>query len=178
VTVIEASVGAALAAGLSPVIVVVGHRAAEVRRVLQALGEPVVVVENSAYGEGQSSSLLTGLQVAIERPEVEGMAVLLADEPGILPSSIDAVVAGWREAGADIARAMYQDRPGHPVVFGRSSFEMLGALRGDRGAASLLRDLRHAVCTVRIGSSAPVDVDTAHDYRKALRQRGERSAPE
>jgi molybdenum cofactor cytidylyltransferase len=177
-TVVEAVVHAALAAGLSPVIVVVGHRANEVRRALDELDERVLVVENPAYKAGQSSSLTVGVGIARDRSDVEAVAVLLADEPGILPLSIRAVVTGWREAGAGIARAVYRDRPGHPVVFGRPTFEELNRLRGDQGAASLLQNARHAVCGVRIGSPAPVDVDTEQDYREALRRRGEDIAPE
>ena len=67
-TVIECIVDSALNSSLCKVVVVLGHRAEELRPLLT--GRDVTVVLNSDYKRGQSSSIQAGL--AAVREEVEG----------------------------------------------------------------------------------------------------------
>lgn len=171
-TVVGAVADAALAAGLDPVVAVVGHRAEEVRRALR--GKRLRCAENPDYRAGQGTSLAAGVRALEEGAEVAAAAVLLGDEPGVRPAAIRAAVRAWSEAweesGAWAVRLAYRDRPGHPVVLARSAFPMLGGLSGDRGAWDELELLGREVRTVRVEEMAPVDVDTAAAYREALRE--------
>ncbi|MFQ5688846.1 MAG: NTP transferase domain-containing protein [Gemmatimonadota bacterium] len=156
-------VAAARRAGLGPVIVVAGHRAAELRTALS--GFPARVVENRDYASGVASSLAAGIAAAAEEPGVEAVAVLLGDEPGIRAEAISAAVRVWRETGAEAVRTVYADRPGHPVLFARAAFPALETLSGDRGARAVLDLGCLDVKESRLPFSAPIDVDTADDYR-------------
>ena len=172
-TVLESVVEAALAAGLDPVLVVVGHRASALRRALR--GRPVRIVENPEYRAGQGSSLAAGVRALMssgpragEASAFRGVAVLLADEPGIRPAHIRDVVEAWAESGLPAARARYRDRPGHPVVFGRSLFPRLAEVAAEGAGSDLLTSLGDRVRNVRVADSAPLDVDTRGSYREAL----------
>jgi len=173
---VAAPVGAALEAGLGPVVVVVGHRGDEVRAALADLGGAGARIRFATVADptrGQGASIAAGIAALESDPGVAAAAVLLGDEPGIRAEDIRRVVEAWRDAGAGVARARYRDRPGHPVVFGRSWFDRLGALTGDRGAAGLFAAHPDEVLEAELPGEAPVDVDTRGDYALAAR----RSAP-
>lgn len=166
-TVVRAAVSAARAAGLDPVIAVVGHRADEMRQALEGSGARTV--ENPAFREGMGSSLATGVRALRDEPRVVGAAILLGDEPGIRPDAIRTAVEAWRESGAPALRTHYRDRPGHPVLFHRSAFPLLRRLRGDRGPTELISGGRAEVARLELDLPAPVDVDTRADYEAAVR---------
>lgn len=175
---VAAPVRAALEAGLEPVLVVAGDRAAEIRRALErtlAPGSPVRFARVSDPARGQAASLAVGISALAGDPGVSAAAVLLGDEPGLAVSAVRRVVSAWRPRGPAV-RARYRDRPGHPVVFGREWFGDLARLEGDRGAAVLFRERPDALLEVSVDLEAPVDVDTRADYRRALARAGLESA--
>lgn len=165
-TVVAASVDAAIAAGLEPVLVVVGHRGEEVRRALE--GRPVRVVENPRWDRGQAGSLGRGIAEARRNTRSPAAAVLLGDEPGISPGAVRTVVDAWRASRAAVVRAVYEDRPGHPVVFDRSVFRVLEGLEGDEGARTWIARAGVGAEGVALDGAAPVDLDTPAAYRAAL----------
>lgn len=168
--VVRAPVAAAAAAGLEPVFVVVGHRAGGVRRALEGSGARPV--ENPDWEEGQAASLAAGVRAVRTRTSARAAVVLLGDEPGVRPEDVAAVVETWRRGGASAVRAVYRDRPGHPVLVDRSRFEALEALEGDEGARGRLCARAGDLATVRRDRPAPVDVDTRPAYLAARREAG------
>lgn len=143
-------------AGLDPVLVVVGHDAARVRAVLPA---DVDAVDNPAFADGQASSLRAGVAAAT-RTDAGALVVLLADQPGVTVEAVQAVVAA-HETGRLVARASYDDRPGHPVLFDRSVWPALAEVTGDAGARQLLDRL--SVAEVDVPGPCPPDVDHPED---------------
>lgn len=166
--VIEAVVRAAGDAGLDPVLVVARPAPDELRRALRGTGARVVV--NRRHAEGQASSLARGIRAA-EELGAPAAAVLLGDEPGVRPAAIRSVVAAWRGGAGPAVRAIYRDRPGHPVLFDRSLFASLMALSGDEGASPWIRARSGKLVRVEFDFPAPADVDTPADY-DALRRGG------
>jgi molybdenum cofactor cytidylyltransferase len=168
-TVVAATVEAAIAAGLEPVLVVVGHRGEEVRRALE--GRPVRVVENPRWARGQAGSLGRGIAEVRRDTGAPAAAVLLGDEPGISPGAIRTVVDAWRASRSAVLRAVYEDRSGHPVVFDRSVFRALENLEGDEGARTWIASAGVGAEEVALDGLAPVDLDTPAAYRAALEAR-------
>jgi molybdenum cofactor cytidylyltransferase len=157
---------AAADAGLDPIVVVVGHRSGEVR---EALGDlPVRVLENPDYREGLATSLGLGLRALRDDSTVDAVAVLLADEPGMSSLNISRIVQEWRDSGADAVRALYRDRPGHPVLIARAVLESLEELEGDRGLQDRLFGPGGPARQVRLDEDAPIDVDTEEAYLAAV----------
>lgn len=120
-TLIEWQAGAMVQAELSPLIVVLGHRAAELRELLPADAQ---VVLNDRYHEGKSTSIVAGVSA--------------------LPASAEAalVVAVDQPTHAEVLRAMMTPhgqhpplilpsvnmRRGHPSLFDRTLFPELRAI--------------------------------------------------
>ncbi|MGH3443502.1 MAG: nucleotidyltransferase family protein [Nitriliruptorales bacterium] len=153
-------VRAALDAGLGEVVVVVGHEGGDVAAAVPP-EQHVRVVGNPDHEEGIASSLRAGLRAL--GPEVACAVVLLADEPGLAPDAVRAVIAGWRESRLPIVRARYGDRPGHPVALDRSVWDRALALRGDAGVREIIRTQPELVHEAMIDARAPVDVDRPED---------------
>ena len=161
----------AAAACLDELILVLGHRAAEIRDALD-LPDPARcrVVVNERYREGQAGSLRLGLRSA--DPAAGAAAILLGDQPLVTADRIDRVARAFREAGALAARPMYAGAageriPGHPVFLARSTWAELERLGGDRGARDLLAAHPDWLCELPLGDDPPLDVDNEEDWRRA-----------
>ena len=150
------AVDTARRAGLAPVVVVVGHDADAVRGVLP---DDVEVVDNPAHAEGQSTSLRAGV-AAVAATNAPALVVLLADQPGV-DSDVVAQVVEAHRAGHPVVRARYRDRPGHPVLFDRTTWPALARVTGDHGARELLASLH--VHEVPVDTPCPPDVDRPED---------------
>lgn len=143
---------------IDEVHLVVGHDGAAVASAAATAG-PVTVVWNHEHAAGQSTSLRVGISSAVSS-DARVAVVLLADEPDITPAVVDQV-ARVVLGGAPAARARYDDTAGHPVAFGRETFDRLLSVEGDRGARDLLTAL--GVVEVPVTGPRPRDVDTPDD---------------
>lgn len=146
------------AAGCSPVVVVVGAAADQVRAELSA--EPVETVEAANWPEGMSASLRTGL-TTLRRSDLGAVVVVPVDVPGLTEG---AVVRVMGEAGVQaLVRATYEGKPGHPVLIGRAHWDgVIASALGDEGARTYLRE--HGAGTVECGDIANgTDADTVRD---------------
>ena len=157
---------AILASSLDDILVVTGHEAEAVQAAIADL--PVRIVLNPDYALGQSTSVLAGLRAL--PPETGAAMFLLGDQPGIAPTTIDALIQTWRETHAPVVVPSYTDGFGNPVLFDRLSFPELKSLEGDRGAISIVRSYRQRgqLASVQVASPAPSDVDTEEDYAALL----------
>ncbi|MEX1033129.1 MAG: nucleotidyltransferase family protein [Cellvibrionaceae bacterium] len=121
--------------------------------------------------QGMGSSLANAISdvLAFEqahRLQFDGVLLMLADMPYIDPITITKVVAA--HSLDNIVLPCYQcetgKRWGHPVLFGRSWFNALQALHGDRGGRSIIQ--AHASARVEIAVNDPGilrDVDKPED---------------
>jgi len=141
-------------------VCVLGGAAEEVRATVDLAGVEVVV--NDVFGRGCSSSIAAAL------PVVSGdvLVLLLGDQPGVVPSSVRALLTGRGDAPLAVCR--YDDGRGHPFAFARSVFAELAALHGDKGVWKLLDRAGPGVVEVRVPGDVPPDVDTWEDYEAAL----------
>ena len=151
-------VDAFLASKAEPVIVVLGHQAADVRAALA--GRDVRFVENPAYEEGLGASLRAGIEAVGEG--VDGALVGLGDMPLVRPAHIDALIDAFDPAGSETIVVPVHDRKrGHPVLWSSRHFAEMRKLGGDVGARGLLERHADAVRAVPIADDAVhVDVDT------------------
>ena len=159
----------ALASAARPVVVVTGHAAASVADVLQDL--PIRTVHNPAYRSGMAGSLKTGLAALPQ--SVDGMLVLLADMPLVVPATLDALIAAFAGAphAPDAVVPCHAGRRGNPILLGRRMFDGLATLDGDTGARQLLADAGRDVLVHPVDDPAVLlDIDTP-DMLRALRSR-------
>jgi CTP:molybdopterin cytidylyltransferase MocA len=137
------------------IVVVLGARADEIRAGVDfGRAEPVVCAD---WDEGQAASLRCGIEAVAG---AEAAVLTLGDMPRITPQVIARFADLAEEHGSLArARAVYDGKPGHPVVLGSAYFEQIAALRGDVGA----RDVLKAIGAVAIECShlcSAADVDT------------------
>lgn len=158
----------ALRSRLDAVTVVVGHEAEAVHSAISPYDVSVIV--NPHYAEGQSTSLVAGVNAL--PAQADAVVVMLADQPGIRVASIDALIETRRMTRAPIVMTIYGDTRSHPVLFGRETFDALRAISGDKGAREVIRSYGDQVAVVQDGRPAPpADVDTEEAYA-ALRRDG------
>jgi molybdenum cofactor cytidylyltransferase len=142
------------------IVVVLGAHAAEVIRRVDLLDAEAVVCED--WAEGQAASLRRGLE---ELEEAEAVIVMLGDQPGITPQVV-AMIMDCVDSPALAARAVYDGRPGHPVMIKRELFGRIRELRGDVGARSVLEGVGARM--VEAGHLCdPRDIDTPEDLTEA-----------
>ena len=107
--------------------------------------EGVQVVVAPDWESGMSASLRAGLEAV---PPGDGALVTLVDLPGIPAAVVERIAEGaWPGV---LRQAVYDGRPGHPVLIGRDHVRWAAeSLDGDRGARAYL--LEHGVDEIECG---------------------------
>lgn len=165
-------------AGIERVVVVLGHHAACIAPVLAALRTrpehaALAWVCNPSPDDGPGSSLRCGL--AALPADLDGVLVLLGDQPLLEARDIRAVLTAWarRAPGIELVVPTHAGQPGHPLVFGAQARQAVQSA----SAAAGLRDWRrahprqvqplavdHVRCTT--------DIDTRADVARLAAQHG------
>jgi molybdenum cofactor cytidylyltransferase len=165
-TLLDHVLGVARACPFDQLLCVLGSDAAAVREQVDLSG--VEVVENPGAGEGGcSSSIAAALSGVAARSDA--LVLLLGDQPGVIPGTVAALLAG--RAAAPLAVCRYENGRGHPFAFAREVFPALAALHGDKGVWKLLDRRASDVIDVPVAGPVPLDVDTWDDYTAVLAQR-------
>lgn len=166
-TLLARAAAAPLDAGLDPVVIVLGHAAADVQA---AAGLPddarVRVVVNDGWEEGMASSIRRGLEAC---GEPDAVLIALADQPDVQAARVRAVVDAW-DGQAPLVVPVGEGRPTHPVLFARELYPELTALTGDVGGRSIVE--RHWERAIRVPLAPLLDVDTEDDYQAARARPG------
>ena len=151
---------AALEAGATPVIVVLGAESERVRAALDGLAgvEPVV---NERWTDGLASSLVAGVRALLAAAPVDAVLLTLADQPLVGVTELTAIMARFTDAHAIVA-AEYAGIVGVPAVVARAHVDALLGLSGDRGAGAWLRSQGDRVVRLPMPAAA-MDVDTPSD---------------
>ena len=151
-----------LASRVRQTLVVTGAHREAVEAELAGL--PVRLVYNPDHTRGMSTSLRAGLDAL--PPDAEAVVVLLADQPLVDHSIVDALIAERERTGATIVRPSYGGQPGNPVLWDRTLYGELRAQDGDRGGRELLRLRAGETAHVEIADRrAGQDVDTPAEYQ-------------
>jgi molybdenum cofactor cytidylyltransferase len=147
-----------LAAGLEPVVVVVGHEAPRVRAALDDLD--VRFVENPDYEQGQATSVGAGIRAL---PDVDAAVFALGDMPYVETASVGKLIAAY-EAGAGSALAAgYEGERGNPVLFDAAHFPALAGREGDVGGKQVLLSADDAAVVETGDPGVRRDVDQPDD---------------
>lgn len=147
--------------GVDQLLVVVGHRGAEVEQHLEQADVSFAVNPNPDCEMG--SSIACGLS-GLAR-EAGAVIIALADQPAIPPSVVATLIACWR-AGAKLVKPEYEGRGGHPVLIDLEFREELLTL-GTKGGLRAFFEA-HAREVDRVSVDSPYvarDLDTWDDYR-------------
>lgn len=160
---IRRAVRRALAAGLSPVVVVIGHQPDRMRAALKDL--PVVYVVNPDFTGPTSGSLHQGLNAL--GPEVGATVVMLGDMVRVTPETLAMLMAAARGTDAPLVVSRYGDVTAPPLLFRRSLFPELLAWTGEGCGKTVVQAHSHEAMYVDRPTALLADVDTPEDFAAA-----------
>ena len=164
----------ALAAGLSPVVIVVGANAEQVESTVKDLD--VMIVRNIDWISGQANSIREGIKVFLSSLteglendlEKAGAAIfLLVDQPQITTSILQALVEKHASGLFPIVAPMVLDRRANPVLFDRITFRDLLSLEGDVGGRAIFHKHQVEYLTWH-DDRMLLDVDTPEQYERMI----------
>jgi molybdenum cofactor cytidylyltransferase len=159
---VRRSVRTALAGGLDPILVVLGHEAEAVRTALASL--PCHFVVNPSYAEGMNSSVRAG--IAALPADVAAGVVLLADMPFVDAQMIASLVAQYRRGEALLIVSDYAGVVAPPTLVDRSLFAELASEAGGGCGQRLRRRHPERAASVSWPATALVDLDVPDDYER------------
>jgi molybdenum cofactor cytidylyltransferase len=155
------AVASSLAVCGAGVTVVTGAAAQQVEACLT--NWPVQIVCNPAWQSGMAGSLQAGI-AALRRPAIEGLLILLCDQPLVRASELASMVDVWQTAPHQPVAANYNNVAGAPAIFPAACLELFDGLTGDQGARALLNDGLN--CHYVAMPAAAHDIDTADDLER------------
>ena len=156
------AVGRAAAAGLDPVIVVLGYEADQALGELSGLScQPVV---NPDYARGINLSLRTGIAAVPAR--AVAAVVLLADMPFVTERMIATLVERYRETTAPLVISDYAGVHAPPALYDRSLFAELSAMEGEGCGKQVVKRHLSEALAVPWPAAALADIDLPDDYER------------
>jgi molybdenum cofactor cytidylyltransferase len=158
-TVIECCIEYLRQAGLETIVVVLGHRADEVRNRVTGV--------RFALNPDPDSEMGTSIAIGVQELNYDAEATLIAlvDHPAIPATIVEALVEEWGK-GARIVIPTWQGRGGHPVLVDLCFRTELLNLPANGGLRTFFDSHREAVRRLPVDSPFIArDMDTWDDYR-------------
>lgn len=164
-TILEQTVDTLLDSRIDNVIVVLGHRIVEMKKLIAS--RPATIALNSDYCGGMSTSVLAGLNLASDN--ARGIMLALADQPLVDSQTINHLLDAFNTHDKGIIMPVYQGERGHPVIFAsRYKGELLG-LKGDVGGREVIDRHPDDILEVDVNCRGVcVDIDTMECYHSEL----------
>jgi molybdenum cofactor cytidylyltransferase len=150
----------------SPIIVVVGQHADQIRSGIERGGEVLLAV-NPDPERGMLSSLQCGL--AIVPPDADAAMFLPVDHPQIALDTVRSIAEGFRRDRAPVTVPVHLGQHGHPVCLARPIIDELLTLLPDAKASDVIH--RHVARTSYIevlDQAVVTDIDDPAAYAELL----------
>jgi molybdenum cofactor cytidylyltransferase len=171
-TFIETIVTALKQSRVGQIVVVLGHKAEEIRQRVEQL--PVTPLINPDYKNGQLSSLHVAIRYLMRSADItaiDGILVHLVDHPYINSALVDRMIESFYASQKLIVLPRYRSRRGHPVIFSASLFGELLQAPLDEGAKAVVN--AHLQDTLELETDeagVTIDIDTPDEYRQHVRE--------
>jgi len=159
VTLVRRAVEQAITAGLSPVVVVMGHEANQVRAELDGL--PCTFATNLEFTGPTSGSLHAGLNAL--PPEVDAAVVMLGDMPLVTSEMLRQLTTSLDASSSPLAVSRYGEVLAPPLLFRRVLFAELLAWHGEGCGKQVVMRHRDEAVVLDWPSTALTDIDTPAD---------------
>ncbi|MFM8361578.1 MAG: NTP transferase domain-containing protein [Haliscomenobacter sp.] len=152
--------------------VVVGGAYAEEIEVLAGGYPGVQTVRNPDWATGMGSSIACGVRALLAAvAPLDGILILLADQPLVQSRQVEALLQAWETAEADFVAASYEGQAGVPALFSHSLFSALLGLQGQSGAKALFKKpgLQGVLLPM---AEAACDLDTPEEWERFQQEHG------
>jgi molybdenum cofactor cytidylyltransferase len=171
-TVIESCIDYLRGGGVETIVVVLGHRADDIRKRLTG----VTFAHNPDPNSEMGASIAAGVE---QLPtSVSATLIALCDYAAVPASVVSHLIKTWQE-GARLIIPTWQNRGGHPVLVDLSYKEELLNLSSSGGLKALFNT--HSEDVRRLAVDSPFiarDMDTWDDYRTLHQEATGEPAPE
>ena len=152
-------------AGVGDILVVTGHRAEELQRIIEPMN--VRWVENADYRQGMFSSVLAGLQALPD--QCPAFFIHPADIPLVRPQTVKRLMAALEDTPAAILYPAFNGRRGHPTLIRNALRHEILDWTGDGGLRALLQRHETESLELPVADEAVLwDLDTPDDYNRIL----------
>src|SRR5687767_5846387 len=173
-TVIECCIDYLRDGGVKTIVVVLGHRAEEVRKRLAHL--PVTFALNPDPNSEMGASIAAGVRELTD--SAQAVLIALSDHPAVPATVVRSVIEEWQK-GARLVIPTWQNRGGHPVLVDLALRSELLELSARGGLRSLFDAHRNEVKRLAVDSPFIArDMDTWDDYRVLHQEVTGKPAPE
>ena len=165
-TLIESQTRSLDAAGISGIIVVLGHNASYIASVVHETDRLKVLV-NPDYNRGKTTSIKLGIKEVHARTEV--VMLLAVDQPRPVPL-LKRLVYEHLKIRPLITQPKYRNQGGHPLLFDSSLLpELLEITEEQQGIREVIRRHRDQINQIAVGSPIVLlDLNTEEEYKRAL----------
>jgi molybdenum cofactor cytidylyltransferase len=161
-TLLRRAVDRAGTAGLSPVLVVLGHQAE--RAFQEVTGLPCQPILNRDYARGINVSLRAG--IAAVPAQARAAVVLLGDMPFVTARMMATLVERFRESRAPLVVSEYAGVQAPPTLFDRSLLDEFLLMEEDACAKRLVKRHRSEALVVSWPGETLTDLDLPEDYER------------
>ena len=166
--ILEAVVSTLMAVPVHHCVVVLGHRARELRPRVKKQGARAVL--NKRYDEGMLSSVQCGVAALPE--EVGTILVALGDQPEMRPEVVRFLLDTFHASPQTLGVPVYHDRRGHPFLIAAQYRAEILALDSPRGLKELREQHPAEVREIVVDTPTVIqDLDHPEDYQEALARR-------
>lgn len=171
-TVIECCIEYLRKGGVETIVVVVGHRADEIRKTLSG----VIFALNPDPNSEMGASLAAGVRAL--PASTAATLIALVDHPAVPSYVVSTLIATWHQ-GARLIVPTWKDRGGHPVLVDLTFKPELLNLDAAGGLRSFFESHRNHVKRVPVNSPYIArDMDTWDDYLTLHQEITGKTAPE
>ncbi len=166
-TLLEHQVSCLLDGGAERVVVVLGHRAGELRPLLEGK-EGVDWTFNPDYRQGKTTSIKAGLS-ALNPDEAEDILLLNVDQPRTA-ADVARILSAHRAHGYAVTVPEYRGKGGHPIVLSAALLPELREIGEEsQGIKAVVRRRPESVNRVPLENPEIVlDLNTPEQYRAAI----------
>ena len=159
-TVIESCVDNLRAAGVQEIVIVVGHRAEDVREQLKSASAQFIT------NPDPDSEMSVSITLGVTALSSHAHAVLITpvDHPAVPPNIIELIIEKWRD-GAKLIQPEFEGKGGHPALIDLSFRHDLMSLESQAGLRGFFN--KHRAEVLRLPVPSPFvarDMDTWEDY--------------
>ena len=172
-TVIECCIDYLREGGVETIVVVLGHRADEVRKRLAR--HDVIFALNPDPNSEMGASIAAGIR---ELPETaKATLIALSDHPAVPANVVSTLIDAWAN-GARLVIPTWQNRGGHPVLVDMSFKSELLSVGASGGLRTLFESHPDKVRRIEVNSPFIArDMDTWDDYLTLHREATGEPAP-
>ncbi len=157
-TLLNIAIQTLLDTGIKDVFVVLGSQRTRIASSILSSG--VITIYNDEWKEGMGSSLSTGVKAIKFDNHVDGVLIMLCDQPKVSVDHLNALINSANQ-NEKIICSEYNGIYGAPAIFPKSYFAELMLLKEDEGARKVISKYADKISIPC--KECAIDIDTQED---------------